>query len=1637
MLTQTHRQTDREYLRCTEILSDLITRQNYFVQRILSKNRKFANTPGYVFGAASYVESERLRNNANLSGYRGKKDSDEEGQISYTLTNPFTVFDKVPNTPKYWQNVRYEMMAKMENMGPFHWFFTLSCGDMRWCANFRRYFEENKFELNVDKEGVVWVRGNIQEGKELRKGWEEDFNEKGKPIMKRTWDDLKESDEFKTEVSAHKEIKNDVLLATRNFQHRVEMFRKEIMFGSNNPMKIRHITYRVEFQGRGAGHIHGVLWVDLEEINKDMKEELEAKLNKIVIDMIIDGEDEEKINIDTILIDAYDKLRKNEKLNMAEGRALEIFADKFCTCSLNSKEVGEKVAKIAKLVNEHGHSKSCKKTHPKCRWRFPKFPLPKTTFIDANREVPEEEKHKPEYIESTLKRVKNVLIEDRNGKEEISQKVLDIMQELPRNEHHTINDRILRILEEASKDGEGKIEFNIYRRAVEQQPDKSQRCKILLRRDIDEIFINNYNPEWLEAWDSNIDVSLVSDFYGAITYITDYWTKDSSGLTDVLTSAVKQLSKDDEMKKKCQELANTFISHRQIGEAEAYYKLFPHMNLTYSSVATTYIPTDIYAERRRFLQKQDPEAKTGFTVKDKKGRFLEKTDMISKYERRMVVLKNNNQEGEDEEEETYEQIEKARQAAEAVEKLTYCQFAKMYETSWEGETFKEHGGLSTKDKFNFVMVGDDEDTGKSNENKTKEDQNGGGDLNRDTNVKENQYIKEPLELPLKLQLKDPMPGEPPFLRRRSFPKAIRFFKQKLETDPHKFYLQHLLLFWPFRDEKSLSPENPEECKTLYLTNETEIDRVKMKVMPFMESVRLARSTYEENKENEEPTLEEVAAMLDPEKEQEIIDGEEEEEEEHPEYLHLDPDQVKETESYEKLKSRKVFRSIEIPSIQDRLDEARRLDRMQRHVLSVGLKYAKGLVKARRKQNNVPTPPRMIVHGGAGSGKSCVIKPLAEWMQDILQQEGDDPDCPQVVLTSYTGAAAANINGQTIHSMFKLKFGTKFMSLSDQQRDMTRSQFRRLKTVIIDEISLVSADIFYILDQKLREIMQVNKPFGDLAIFIFGDLFQLQPPQGVYPFSEPSHREHSVVYQLNNLWQTFEVVNLEENHRQGEDKIYADLLNRVRTGSFTDEDIELLKTRERDINDPEVKKQGDALHVYSTNAKVNARNQTTLNEMEGELLEIQSENRHKMLKNFKPKVDNAGCVQNTSLQAVLKLKRGAQVVLTFNVDTVDGLTNGARGVLLDVEKEKTKEGKIKVKRLIVKFHNAKHGREHRKTNPCHKYPHGTYINPIWWTYQLGASQAEVYQFPVKMAAAITSHKIQVTCIAIMLCPKLNKYSFQGQTVAKPNNLFISTDGWIKAGMVYVMLSRVCCLLQLVILGKLNPDKIKADPKVITEARRMEEVSVNKNPTRWNSNSVKGVRISSTNVRSLRKHIEDVRKDPVLLRSDVICIEETWLEPKEDENVYEIEGYTTHLNSQGRGKGIAIYMKKNKFRHVMDFRSPYMQITKVTSERIDVISVYRSQEEPFLSLKNQVESLIDPNKTTLVVGDFNFCYKTSQNEYSSFMSKSKFNQLVEAATHIEGGLLDHAYFKCVGDEREATLELCSNYYSDHDTVTVFIP
>ena len=369
----------------------------------------------------------------------------------------------------------------------------------------------------------------------------------------------------------------------------------------------------------------------------------------------------------------------------------------------------------------------------------------------------------------------------------------------------------------------------------------------------------------------------------------------------------------------------------------------------------------------------------------------------------------------------------------------------------------------------------------------------------------------------------------------------------------------------------------------------------------------------------------------------------------------------------------------------------------------------------------------------------MINSLYTLMTEILRQPGDDPNCPYVVLTSFTGAASANINGQTLHSLFGFKFGTTFLSMSEKQRAAKRVLFRNLRCVIVDEISMVSADLFYNLDLRLREITMVDTVFGGVSVFVFGDLYQLQPPKARYVFQPPINKEHALAHSLRDLWKLFTVVSLEENHRQGEDKVYGDLLNRVRTGDQTSEDIALLETRVRPSIDPSL---NNAIHIYGTNAKVNSRNNAKLDEMEGELFTIRAKNASRTVKTFK--TNNAGCIMNTPFQAVLKLKINAEVVLVHNINTLDGLTNGCRGVLIDVEKK----GKS-IHRLVIKFHNPDHGRLQREKNPCRKHPEATYIDPVLWQYQIGAATATVFQMPVKGAEAITSHKIQVILLTLFL------------------------------------------------------------------------------------------------------------------------------------------------------------------------------------------------------------------------------------------------------------------------------------------------
>ena len=302
-----------------------------------------------------------------------------------------------------------------------------------------------------------------------------------------------------------------------------------------------------------------------------------------------------------VLQDAYSKLRKSEALEGYERAALENFTDAFVTCTRCVTVAGEEAVRIAEEVNWHSHSSSCKKGGRRtCRWKFPRFPLARTIFVDANREDQGGRMDAKER-EDILDRVMGVLVDESGIQKVLSKTVESIMlsgrypnvkrinekgqqegtsfnarensnfdaeensnidagdnsnfnaeenskreaekeskaekvkrkqnagsyvkMESPEEYKVNIRRRIEEVLAIASAGGT-LITYEKYEQAVVEQPRKGS--EVLLQRDIDEIMVNNYNAEWIVSWNANIDLSPVYDYFGTITYVTDYFTKVSS-----------------------------------------------------------------------------------------------------------------------------------------------------------------------------------------------------------------------------------------------------------------------------------------------------------------------------------------------------------------------------------------------------------------------------------------------------------------------------------------------------------------------------------------------------------------------------------------------------------------------------------------------------------------------------------------------------------------------------------------------------------------------------------------------------------------------------------------------------------------------------------------------------------------------------------------------------------------------------------------------------------------------------------------------------------------------------------------------------------------------------------------------------
>lgn len=185
--------------------------------------------------------------------------------------------------------------------------------------------------------------------------------------------------------------------------------------------------------------------------------------------------------------------------------------------------------------------------------------------------------------------------------------------------------------------------------------------------------------------------------------------------------------------------------------------------------------------------------------------------------------------------------------------------------------------------------------------------------------------------------------------------------------------------------------------------------------------------------------------------------------------------------------------------------SRSLNDEQRTVFQMVLNWCKDVITAKQKSEQ-PPPLYSFISGGAGTGKSHLIKALHQMVLRTLRKEGKEPTSMKVLLMTSTGTAAHNIQGLTIHSALQLQLGQhgkSYQRLGDEKRNTLRCKFSQLKLIIIDEISMIGSDLFLQIHRGLQEIFQSNNDFAAISILAFGDLYQLPPVCQKFVFQQPS------------------------------------------------------------------------------------------------------------------------------------------------------------------------------------------------------------------------------------------------------------------------------------------------------------------------------------------------------------------------------------------------------------------------------------------------------------------------------------------------------------------------------------------------------
>ncbi|XP_029923306.1 uncharacterized protein LOC115370422 isoform X2 [Myripristis murdjan] len=1272
-------------------------------------------------------------------------------------------------------------------------------------------------------------------------------------------------------------LRRNPVTAARMFDYRWHCFLKEVLMSPCQPIgKIIDYFYRVEYQQRGSPHVHCLFWIEgAPQIDRNTDEEVVK------------------------------------------------FIDRYVTCELPSDD--DTLLDTVSSVQTHSkrHSKSCRKHKTTCRFNFPK-PVSARTFICRMLECKCDKKKTAETEPGSENRPVCKCFEDRDKMpENVAQAILTAVKRAVESDVPpvSVEDLFCAL-------GINQEIFELAYRRLE------KRHKVVYRRGVNEVWVNQYNKQLLKCWNANMDISFVTDAYAVVIYILSYITKAEREIGLLLTNAQKEAKTQGNLsaKEALRKLGSVYLHNRDVCAQEAVYRL-TNMHLKECSRKVVFVPTGSRIVRMSLpLSVLRQKAASGDLGEDE----MWMTGIVDRY--------------------------KNRPNSDVFANMCMATFASEYRVLSKNEKSKDR--IQLNNDLGFILR-----------------------------------------------------------RTRTQFAVVRYMRFSLDRQEEAHFQSLLQLFLPYRTDSDLKPAGFELFEQFY--NDGQVTFSDGSVHSVCDVIGENRARFEVNCPHLE-LAQEIAAQnngvdedvwgeLCPEQETERLEGLEEQrqqreaeiaEEQLVEAMENVPDLI--------VGGRQVAQVERNRSMLSRSDGLALIRSLNETQLAVFYKVRQWCLQKVMGKN--PEPLRVFVTGGAGTGKSHLIRAIEYEAGRLLSTLCDQPDDICVLLTAPTGIAAYNLNAATIHHTLSIgkQASLPYTPLGEDKLNSLRAKLSQVQILIIDEISMVDHNVLAYVHGRLRQVKQTGdfSPFGNVSVIAVGDFYQLPPVKGKPLYSSPVGVD---------LWCNFSIVELKKIVRQ-KDSVFAELLNRLRVRSratpMLNSDVEMLKMRETG----EV---SSALHIFATNRQVSEHNLNYLFDCCPDYVTVEAQDfvNNRTTGNLERMPGHHGVAADTSLPETLCLARNARVMLCKNVDVADGLVNGACGTVTQLVFGEDSTFPLTV---YVRFDDENIGSDRRKkrAHAAVECLQSTAIDPE--TERATKRGGVRRQFPLRLAWACTVHKVQ------------------GLTV---DEAVVSLKRVFAPGQAYVALSRVRALSGLIIQD--FTEKVIYCKDAIKEALdSMPPFLIEQPKPSLNTHSFS---VYLMNVQNLSRHLVDLVSCTQHLQLTCIAVTETWLTAQSSLDCVQIEGYTFHSRPRGlcysssnpklielknlEHGGVGLYSVDNLDCNILQVPDLNLECLVCLCNKFNILLVviYRPPCYPNSLFKQNLGRLLDwlhPISNTIVImGDFNEnILKTSS--ISKFMGEKGFSQHVTQETTEKGTLIDHVYVKTTRYNVECAV--MPTYFSDHEGV-----